>query len=331
MNNAVAEKKKAPVNTVRRAAPKKKRRGASLEQRKARSGWLFVLPFVIGLVIIYFPVIVKSMQYSFGSIKVLQGGGFRLTYVGWSNYQTAFGSVDFIRTLTTGIKELALDIPAIVIFSLFMAVLLNQKMLGRAVFRAIFFVPVILCTGLIDQIDSSNKLTEYMSSNTSSIDTGAGDDTVAQVVSMADIQWMFDSMKIGTGLTKYVVGIMNEIYDIINRSGVQMLIFLAGLQSISPAIYESCDIDGASAWEAFWKITIPMVSPMILVNAIYTVIDALTSATNPVMDYISGVYTGGGGRELSSAMAWMYFLIVIVIIAVVSALLSVFIFYQRRD
>ena len=331
MNNAVAEKKKAPVSTVRRAAPKKKRRGASLEQRKARSGWLFVLPFVIGLVIIYFPVIVKSMQYSFGSIKVLQGGGFRLTYVGWSNYQTAFGSVDFIRTLTTGIKELALDIPAIVIFSLFMAVLLNQKMLGRAVFRAIFFVPVILCTGLIDQIDSSNKLTEYMSSNTSSIDTGAGEDTVAQVVSMADIQWMFDSMKIGTGLTKYVVGIMNEIYDIINRSGVQMLIFLAGLQSISPAIYESCDIDGASAWEAFWKITIPMVSPMILVNAVYTIIDALTSSTNTVMTYIADIYTQAGGHELSAAMSWVYFLIVLAIIGGVAGLLSLFIFYQRRD
>lgn len=331
MNKAVAEKKKAPVNTVRRAAPKKRSRGASLEKRKARSGWLFVLPFVIGLVIIYFPVIFKSMQYSFGSIKVLQGGGFRLTYVGFSNYQTAFGTIDFMRTLTTGLQELALDIPAIVIFSLFMAVLLNQKMLGRAVFRAIFFVPVILCTGLIDQIDSSNKLTEYMSSNTSSIDTGAGEDTVAQVVSLADIQWMFDSMKIGTGLTKYVVGIMNEIYDIINRSGVQMLIFLAGLQSISPAIYESCDIDGASAWEAFWKITIPMVSPMILVNAVYTIIDALTSSTNTVMTYISDIYNQAGGHELSAAMSWVYFLIVLAIIGGVAGLLSLFIFYQRRD
>ncbi len=331
MNNAVAEKKKAPVSTVRRTAPKKRRRGASLEKRKARSGWLFVAPFVVGLILIYFPVIVDSIKYSFGSIKVLQGGGFRLTMVGFANYRTAFGTTEFMRTLFTGLQELALDIPAIVIFSLFMAVLLNQKMLGRAVFRAIFFVPVILCTGLIDQIDSSNELTEYMSSNSSSIDTGAGEDTVAQVVSLADIEWMFNSMKIGTGLTKYVVGLMNEIYDIINRSGVQMLIFLAGLQSISPAIYESCDIDGASAWEAFWKITIPMVSPMILVNAIYTIIDALTSSTNTVMSYISNIYNQAGGHELSAAMSWVYFLIVLAIIGAVAGLLSLFIFYQRRD
>ncbi len=331
MNNAAVEKKKAPVSTVKRTAPKKRRRGASLEKRKARSGWIFVAPFVVGLILIYFPVILDSITYSFGSIKVLQGGGFRLTMVGFANYQTAFGTTEFMRTLVTGLQELALDIPAIVIFSLFMAVLLNQKMLGRAVFRAIFFVPVILCTGLIDQIDSSNALTEYMSNNESSIDTGAGNDTVAQVVSMADIEWMFNSMKIGTGLTKYVVGLMNEIYDIINRSGVQMLIFLAGLQSISPAIYESCDIDGASAWEAFWKITIPMVSPMILVNAIYTIIDALTSSTNTVMSYIADIYNQAGGHELSAAMSWVYFLIVLAIIGAVAGLLSLFIFYQRRD
>ena len=331
MNNAAAQKK-PPVSTVRRTAPKKKRRGASLEKRKARSGWLFVLPFVIGLIVIYFPVLWDSVVYSFGKIKVLQGGGFRVTPVGIANYQTAlFEDVYFVQTLVTGIKELILDIPAIVIFSLFMAVLLNQKMLGRAVFRAIFFVPVILCTGLIDQIDSTNALTSYMSETGSSIDTGAGTDAVAEVVALADIQWMFNSMKIGTELTQYVVGLMNEIYDIINRSGVQMLIFLAGLQSISPAIYESCDIDGASAWEAFWKITIPMVSPMILVNAIYTVIDALTSSTNTVMSYISGIYNQAGGHELSAAMSWIYFLIVIAIIAAVAGLLSLFIFYQRRD
>ena len=315
---------------VKRAAPK--RRGVSLETRKARSGWVFVAPFVIGLLVIYMPMIFDSILYSFGEIKMLQGGGFRLNFVGMKNYSNAlFVDATFVQTLTAGIRQLLLDIPAIVIFSLFMAVLLNQKMWGRAVFRAIFFVPVILCTGLIDQIDSTNSLTAYMSDTTKSIDTGSGTDTVSQVVNMADIQWMFNSMKVGTGLTQYVVGLMNQIYDIINRSGVQMLIFLAGLQSISPAIYESCDIDGASAWEAFWKITIPMVSPMILVNAVYTVIDALTRSSNPVMTYISNVYNQTGGHELSAAMSWIYFLIVMLIIAVVAGLLSFFIFYQRRD
>lgn len=124
---------------------------------------------------------------------------------------------------------------------------------------------------------------------------------------------------------------VNNIYDIINRSGVQMLIYLAGLQSISPAIYESCDIDGATAWETFWKITFPMISPMILVNAIYTVIDSFTSQSNQVMTYISTVYDQAGGNVLSSAMAWIYFLIVLVIIGLVAAILSAYVFYQKRD
>lgn len=336
MNNAKVKNIPAPKKP--KAAPAKtKKRGASLDARKARSGWLFLLPFIIGLLIIYLPIIADSIHFSFADVETLTGGGYDTEWVGLQNYKAAIvEDMNYTTELANGIKSLLFDIPAIVIFSLFMAVLLNQKMMGRAAFRAIFFIPVILCTGMIDQIDSSNKLTGYMSDSTQSIDMGSGNDTVNAVVSMADIQWMFDSMKIGTELTQYVVNIMNNIYDIINRSGVQMLIFLAGLQSISPAIYESCSIDGASGWEAFWKITIPMVSPMILVNAIYTVIDALTSATNPVMSYITSVYSGSGvggsgGRELSSAMAWMYFLIVLGIIGLVAAVLSAFIFYQRRD
>ena len=323
-----------PAPKKPKAAPEtRKKSRASLDARKARSGWLFLLPFIIGLLIIYFPIIADSINFSFAEVTTQTGGGYKVEHVGFENYKYAVvEDMQYTTELVSGIKALLFDIPAIVIFSLFMAVLLNQKMLGRAAFRAIFFIPVILCTGMIDEIDSSNKLTEYMSDSSQSIDMGSGNDTVNAVVSMTDIQWMFDSMKVGTELTQYVVNIMDNIYDIINRSGVQMLIFLAGLQSISPSIYESCSIDGASGWEAFWKITIPMVSPMILVNAIYTVIDALTSATNPVMSYISGVYSGsGGGRELSSAMAWMYFLIVLGIIGLVAAILSAFIFYQRRD
>ena len=139
-------------------------------------------------------------------------------------------------------------------------------------------------------------------------------------------------MKIGQGLVDYVVNIVNDIYNVVNRSGVQMLIFLSGLQSINPAIYESCKIDGASAWETFWKITFPMISPMIMVNTIYTVIDSFTSKSNQVMAYIRNVYdSAANGQVLASAMSWMYFLVVILLIAIVAGLLSMYIFYQRRD
>ena len=312
------------------AAPKKKkRRNVSLDKKKARAGWFFVAPFVIGFILIYLPIVANSIQLTFSRTKTIPGGGQQIIWVGLENYRTAlFSDPDFVQTLVGGLRQLVIDIPAIVIFSLFIAVLLNQKMVGRAAFRAIFFVPVILATGLIAEIDASSVLSDYMEDN-QGIQTGTTQQSANDIISAADITRLFDTMRIGTGMVATITQLVNDVYDIVNRSGVQMLIFLAGLQSISPAIYESCSIDGATGWETFWKITFPMISPMILVNAIYTVIDSFTSADNTVMTYISNYYNTS--MVVSSAMAWIYFLIVLAIVAIVSGILSAYIFYQRRD
>ena len=308
----------------------KKRRIASLDRRKARSGWLFVLPFVIGFVLIYLPVIFDSIKYSFQRISVQAGGGLVTEFVGWQNYEEALiNDPKFAQTLLVGIQELLFDIPAIIIFSLFMAVLLNQKMAGRAVFRAIFFIPVILSTGLMESINAQNIMAEY-GEETDSI-SNSGQSTTAELVSAIDIEYLFSNMKVGTEIVDYVVSAINNIYDIVNRSGVQMLIFLAGLQSISPVIYESCQIDGASSWETFSKITFPMISPMILVNAVYTIIDSFTTDSNTVMKFIAAKYTQTNGNVISSAMSWIYFLIVMLIVGVVAARFSGVVFYQKQD
>ena len=314
------------------APGKKKKSRASLESKKAKAGWIFVLPFLIGFVLIYLPIIFDSIKSSFNEIKILVGGGYRLEFVGWKNYSDALlVDTSYVTTLVAGLRQLILDIPSIVIFSLFIAIILNQKIIGRAAFRAIFFIPVILTTGLISDIDRANTLSSYMQES-SGIDDGSGQESQAtQIVSVLDVERLFDNMMVGTEIVEYVVQMVNNIFNIVNRCGVQMLIFLSGLQSISPAIYESCSIDGASGWETFWKITLPMVSPMILVNTIYTIIDAFTADDNAVMRYISTVYEQADGNVLSSAMSWMYFLIVILILAAVAGILSGFIFYQRRD
>ena len=312
-------------------APKKKK-VASLERRKSRAGWFFVLPFLIGFVIIYLPMIYESILFSFNKINPgTGGGGYTLQFVGWENYQKAL-LVDpkFVQTLVKGLQQMLFDIPAIIIFSLFMAVMLNQKMTGRGVFRAIFFVPVILSTGIMESIAAMDILNDYMG-DTSGIDDGSGTSTADQLVNTMDLQRLFANMKVGTELVTYVTDLINNIYDIVNRSGVQMLIFLAALQSISPAIYESCKIDGATAWETFWKITFPMITPMILVNGVYTIIDSFTTESNVVMTYISDVYSQADGNVLSSAMAWIYFMIVIMIVAVIASILSTVVFYQRKS
>ena len=312
------------------AAKPKKRKSASLDKKKAKAGWMFVLPFVLGFILIYLPIIKDSIVYSFSEITIK-----KTTWIGLANYKTVLTNSTVYQTLLGSLKSLVLDVPAIVIFSLFMAVMLNQKMLGRAAFRAIFFVPVILSTGLIDEINHyEGGMIQNMEEG---IDQGGTGSSAADIISAVDIGKLFSSMQIGTGLVEYVTDLVNGIYDIINRSGVQMLIFLAGLQSISPAIYESCSIDGASGWETFWKITFPMVSPMILVNSIYTVIDSFTSSDNAMMQMVYDTFSGGGplgpsgSRAMSAAMGWIYFVIVIAIIALVAAVMSAYIFYQRRD
>ena len=316
-----------------KSAPKKRKKIASLDKRKAKAGWVFIMPFLATFVIVYLPIIIDSIVFSFSKLTTTTGGGYTIEYVGFTNYQEAlFVDASYVQTLVAGIKQLIFDIPAIVIFSLFMAVLLNQKMLGRALFRAIFFIPVIIGTGIVEFIDQNNSMLSYMTDSSSSIDDGTGGASANESLAMAaNLDWLFGNMRVGGELMEYVVGIIANVYDIISRSGVQMLIFLAGLQSISPAIYESCQIDGAAAWETFWKITFPMISPMILVNTIYTVIDSFTRSSNSVMKYIDTIYQKVGGQVLSSAMSWIYFLIVLVLIGLVAALISGYVFYQRRD
>ena len=319
-------------NTMTKKSAPKKRKIASLDKRKSRVGWYFVLPFLIGFVLIYLPVIFDSVKLSFFKINILQGGGYSLTPVGFENYSYALlEDPEFVQVLVSGMQELAFDIPAIIIFSLFMAVLLNQKMIGRAAFRAIFFIPVILATGLMQTVEAQNILGSYMDS-TSGIDDGSGSSAANNIVTAVDIERLFSNMKIGTGLMETALTWINNIYDIVNRSGVQMLIFLSALQSISPAIYEACRIDGATAWETFWKITFPMISPMILVNGIYTIVDAFTTQSNSVMSFIKSVKNStADGDVIASAMSWMYFLIVIAILSLVALIFSSYVFYQRRD
>lgn len=316
--------------------PLRLKRSASLEKKRARAGYVFVLPFIIGVILIYIPILIDSLWWSLSTFQMStqqqpDGSTVQVEEYVFNNfkyYKDIFtgGEGQFIRTLLSSVQQLLLEVPAIVIFSLFIAVVLNQKMLGRAVFRAIFFVPVIIATGLMDRINANNLAD---SATQGGIDDGTGAAAGGGIISALDVQILFQSMAIGGELVTYVVNLVNNIYSIVNYSGVQMLIFLAGLQSISPSIYEACRIDGATGWETFWKVTFPMISPMILVNAVYTVIDSFTRSTNPMMLYIEG--GSASDPHFAVAMYWVYFVFVILIIGAVAAIASTMVFYQRKD
>lgn len=297
---------------------------SSLDKRKARSGYLFVLPFVLGILAIYLPILLDSIWLSFSTI--IPGPGLpELEPVGMKYYREALITNETFKTkLLATLQDLLFQVPAILIFSLFIAVVLNQKMLGRAVFRAIYFVPVIIATGLMDSINVSDMVSTVTEAG---IQTGAEMQQAGGFLDAMDIETLAATLPVGSELINIVITLINNVFEIINYSGVQMLIFLAGLQSISPAIYEACQIEGATAWETFWKVTFPMISPMILVNAFYTIIDAFTRSNSDVMVYINGLQD----TSQKTAFAWVFFLIVFVIIAVIGGIMSTFIFYQRRD
>ena len=321
----------------------KKRKRASLNTRRARMGWIFVLPFILGLIFVYLPVIVESISYSLADYNVIpavQGGGYTLTWVGLDNYEKVFSLVidtktgeTFIEMMVTDLGQQAIDIIAILMLSLFIAVLLNQKMVGRAAFRAIFFIPVVVGAGIMTKIEATSvSILSTTSGMLEEIDTGSvAGGGFGGIASAMDIGAMFQSLGFGGELVTIVSDLVGNIMTIVNRSGVQMLIFLAGLQSISPSIYESCQMEGASAWEIFWKITLPMLSPMILANAIYTVVDAFTSEGNKVMASIIGDAGAISPDPVQAAQAWLYFAIVALALAAVMGICSTFVFYQRRN
>jgi ABC-type sugar transport system permease subunit len=286
-------------------------------------------PFLSGFAFVYAGVYVNSLRYSFMNIRLLESGGFEQTWAGLGNYVYLF-RVDpyYVFNIQTSVVEMFMLVLFITIFSLFIAVLLNRKMPGRAFFRAMFFIPVILATGFIARADMPSLLVDTISAGRV-LESGASA-VGGGMFSQWNIQELLFSLNFSPMLTGIVTTAANRIVDIINGSGIQILIFLAGLQSISPQIYESAHIDGASEWEIFWLVSFPMITPLVLVNAVYTIINFLTMSTNAIMRQIENYRLRAGGMGIASAMAWFYFLVVMVCLGVAALVLSRIVFYQQK-
>ena len=299
------------------------------EIKLKRKGYIFLLPFIIGFVFYFSLIVIQSIRYGF-SKNELGARGFESTFNGWANYVYAFTEdPHYILLLRNSINSFAYSIPVILIFSLFVAVLLNQGMRGRVFFRAVFFVPVIVATGLITKVDMQNTVLNSLSSS-AAIVTGGLADGAARVFSYESIQGAVMSLGFGRQFTGYVLNAVDSIIQTINSSGVQILIFLSGLQSIPPSIYEAAQIEGASGWESFWKITFPMISPLILVNLFYSVIDYFTQTGNAMMNYTQELAFGKNLYGEAIAMSWAYFAFIAAILAVIGLIAGRFVFYMQR-
>ncbi len=284
-------------------------------------GLIFSVPFIIGFLLIFLPMLIDSLSFSFNEI-VINERGYEKVPVKWENYYYAV-RVDsgFIRSLWSELSSMVASTPVITLFSLFIAVILNRELPGRNAFRAIFFIPVILGVGVLSRLDSNNSLMAGLSS--AAIDTGLGSDSSSDGNIVGNITAFLQSMNFSTEIIDFVSSMANSITNIVNQSGVQILISLAALQSISPSVYEAAQVEGATAWEVFWKITFPMVLPVMAINVFYTVIAQLSDSTRWLPRYIQQV-TDVRGFGVGAALSWIYIACVLVMI-VIAVLLGYFV------
>lgn len=298
----------------------KGKRSFSLERKRALWGRLFVYPWVIGFVAFLLVPFIKSFMYSFHTITITRKG-LDMVYVGTSNFKKALTlDANYVPTLIDTLKTTGVEVPLILFFSLFIAVMLNQSFHGRTLVRNIFFLPVIITSGALLALIGAD-----ISSN---MGQGAGASGGGMPMLQAvNFQNIFASIRLGEGTIKLLTTIIDKVYVIIWKSGVQIVIFLAGLQSISRSLYECASVEGATAWESFWKITLPMISPILLVNTVYTLINSFTDSSNKTLEYILTIIYGNVDYGLSASMAWLYFLCILVILGVIVFFMSKKIFY----
>ncbi|HEX7056903.1 MAG TPA: sugar ABC transporter permease, partial [Bacilli bacterium] len=251
------------------------KRRLTLTHKRALLGYMYILPWLLGFLFLFAAPLLQSLQFSLSELNVAPGG-FSLRYIGLKNYSDAlYVDPNFNRILTESVAEMLWNVPMILFFSLFAATLLNSRFRGRPVARAIFFLPVILASGAVASAQASG-LIQLTGSSEIAKELGQQQQNGIDVFALVE---MLSQTGMPEWFSNYIVDAVERIYEIIRSSGVQILIFLAALQSVPATMYEVAKMEGATAYEIFWKITFPMVSPLILTNVIYTIIDSFTNST----------------------------------------------------
>ena len=290
----------------------------SLKQKRSLKAYLFFLPLFFGLIFFFIIPIVKSFLFSVSDVTS-GAEGYKITLSGFSAYVQALKvHTTYRQTVVAAAASVLTTTPLIIIFSFFMASVLNQEFKGKTFFRVVMFLPVILTV-----MNSQTNALESSMGSFSSYKSASG--TAAISFTTQITEWL-----IGTGISEELAGsltgLADSVYSVISLSAIQILILLIGMQAVSPSLYEAAKVEGATSWECFWKITFPMVSPMIMTCVIYTVIDSFTSNDNAVMSLMSETAFTKLQFSLASAMGWIYFAIIGLLLAVIAVLFSKFMY-----
>ena len=298
------------------------KRHLTLTGRKAVTGLKFITPLLIGLVFFFGVPLVQSFIFSVSEITT-NSQGYTVDFIGFANYKNIFFEhASFIPTFLKTLKNVVWNVPLILIFSFFVSVLLNQKFKGRMFARALFFLPVVISCGIILKIENI----AYM--ETALFHSGSEGTAMSNMLGGIQLSEYLMKLGIADSLITYLSQALAQVYSIINASGVQILILIAALQTIPESLFEASSIEGATAWENFWKITFPMVSPYILVTTVYTIIDSFLRVDNSDnMSSLIDTTVNGMKYGLAASMAWIYFIAVGALLGIVTFIISRYVAY----
>lgn len=287
----------------------------SYEKKKKVAGFIFVSFWLLGFITLFLRPLIMALMFSLSKLTI--GDGISYKFIGFGNYNTAlFQDATFTKHLAASLTSMFTQVPMIVIFSLFIATMLNRNIRGRVLYRAVFFLPVIIASGVIIGIIKSDPLSQQ----------AIGGGAVSNLLQGASFQQLLLDVGISQQIVTSIMGVINNIFELVWKSGIQIILCISGLQTVSTALYEAAQIEGASGWEIFWKITFPMMSPILIVCVVYTVIDSFTDYSNPLMKFINDT-AQRLNFEYSAAMTWIYFIIIAVIVGIVYALVNKHVFY----
>jgi ABC-type sugar transport system permease subunit len=274
-------------------------------QRESLTGYAFISIWLIGFIFLTMVPLFESLIYSFQRITIVGGEGIRLTFIGFENYINLFTSdLTFLARLQDFVGEMILFVPVMNILAILIAILLNRQFKFRGFFRAIFFLPVIITSGPV--------IAELLRQ-------GAG---TLPIITESGFLNIVDQI-LPPFLNGPLQSLFSQIIFMLWFSGVQVVLYLAGLQKLDQSMYEAAQIDGANVWETFWKITLPSLRPMIVVSSIYTIVTLATFANNPLILWISSVmFNPNLGYGYASSLAWIYFLVIALLLMVTTRLVS---------
>ncbi|MCD8345087.1 MAG: sugar ABC transporter permease [Oscillospiraceae bacterium] len=291
------------------------------ERRKALYGYGFLAIWILGTIWLFLKPLITSLWYSFNTTEVTVGA-MKTTFVGLQNYIDAFTvDTDYTTALINVLGKTLWSTPVILIFSLFVAVILNQKFHGRTFARAVFFLPVIIATGPVMSIINGDMDTSGYSGGSEAFSTMFETDMAGELLTFLGVYNISDTV------TEMITLITSDVFNLVWNSGIQIIIFLSALQNIPVSAREAASIEGATAWEFFWKITLPYISPMIVTNLVYTIVDSFIATDNEVMTLVLSE-ASSWNHGYSAALAWIYFLIVIVVLGIVLAVINKHIYYE---